>query len=82
MHNKTFLSLMAIVTLMLLPSVTFAADQCQSDSDCADGTLCFLAMNPPVCKPPQPTGGKCRRDEVCASHKCDIPEGQQSGKCE
>jgi hypothetical protein len=58
-----------------------AAGECKSDSDCAAGTYCILALTPPVCKAPQAAGAPCKRDVVCASKKCDIPAGKEAGAC-
>lgn len=75
-----------ILTLTLAASLfvarsALAADECKSDSDCKDGKICVLALNPHVCKPPQPAGAPCKRDVVCASHKCEIAAGKDVGAC-
>jgi len=64
-----------------LSGTAFAGDECKSDGDCKDGKFCIVAVTPHVCKPPQPAGAACKRDVVCASKKCDIPAGKDSGVC-
>jgi hypothetical protein len=59
-----------------------AAAECKSDSECAAGTYCILALTPHVCKAPQAAGATCKRDVVCASKKCDIPSGKDVGTCQ
>ena len=54
---------------------------CASDTDCASGEYCILALSPPVCKVPQEAGASCKRDVVCASGHCAIPEGETAGVC-
>ncbi len=78
---KKMLLQMTVIVAATLPSLAFSADECKSDSDCKDGNVCILALTPPACKPPQPTGEPCKRDVVCASKKCDIPAGQDKGVC-
>lgn len=59
-------------------------DPAKPDAECAAGTVCILAMTPPVCKPPQAAGQPCKRDKVCASNKCEKPEGakpEDKGAC-
>jgi Cys-rich repeat protein len=58
-----------------------APPECKSDTDCAAGTFCILALTPHVCKPPQAAGASCKRDVVCESKKCDIPTGKEVGVC-
>jgi Cys-rich repeat protein len=71
----------AVIASMSLSQLSFAAEQCKSDKDCKEGQVCILALNPPVCKPPQPAGEPCKRDVVCASKKCEIPSGKDVGIC-
>ena len=80
MLNKLLLPATLLTALWSAPSV-LAADECKKDSDCKDGKVCILALNPPVCKPPQPAGQPCKRDVVCASKKCEIPAGKEVGAC-
>jgi len=80
MLKNVFLPVTMLATLFF-SQTAFAADECQSDSDCKDGKLCILALSPHVCKPPQPSGAPCKRDVVCQSKKCDIPSGKDSGSC-
>lgn len=75
-----------IVSLTLFAALGFAQaasadDVCKSDGDCKDGKICILALNPHVCKPPQPAGAACKRDVVCASKKCEIASGKDVGMC-
>lgn len=71
-----------VCTALLASSVAFAAgDECKKDEDCKDGKVCVLAVTPHVCKAPQPAGSPCIRDKVCASGKCDMPEGKKAGTC-
>jgi len=78
---KSLLSAGLIVSLYSFSQVSFAADQCKDDKDCKNGEVCILAMNPPVCKPPQEAGAACKRDVVCASKKCEIAPGKDVGVC-
>jgi Cys-rich repeat protein len=71
----------AVIASMSLSQLSFAAEQCKSDKDCKEGQVCILALNPPVCKPPQAAGEPCKRDVVCASKKCEIPSGKDVGIC-
>jgi len=80
MFKQLLLPLTVIVSVSF-SHVSFAAEECKSDKDCKDGEVCILALNPPVCKPPQPAGEPCKRDVVCASKKCDIPAGKDVGVC-
>lgn len=80
MTGRLWISLTAIAT-MALAQATYAAEECKSDKDCKDGSVCILALTPPVCKPPQPAGEPCKRDVVCASKKCEIPSGKDAGIC-
>ena len=70
-----------LLSFACLSGTAFAGDECKSDGDCKDGKLCIVAVNPHVCKPPQPAGAACKRDVVCASKKCDIPAGKDAGVC-
>jgi hypothetical protein len=80
MLNKLLLAM--IVAMSMLSQSSFAAaDQCKVDKDCKDGNVCVLALTPHVCKPPQAAGAPCVRDAVCASKKCDWPEGKEKGTC-
>lgn len=85
MFNKFLVSMAMIVSISLLPQVSFAADaaadECKVDADCKDGKVCILAVTPHACKAPQPAGAACKRDAVCASKKCDIPDGKDAGTC-
>jgi len=58
-----------------------APPECKTDTDCAAGNFCILALTPHVCKPPQPAGATCKRDVVCESKKCEIPSGKEVGAC-
>lgn len=78
---KRFLLPLMMLTALAVPAAAFAADECKSDADCKDGKLCILALKPPVCKAPQPAGAPCKRDVVCASKKCEIPTGKDTGAC-
>jgi hypothetical protein len=80
MLKKMIVSATLFAALGLAQSAS-AEETCKSDADCKGGTLCILAANPPVCKPPQPAGAACKRDVVCASKKCEIPAGKDAGKC-
>jgi len=81
MLKNRLLSMIMVVSLFSLPQVSFAENECKSDKDCKDNTVCVLAANPPVCKPPQPAGAACKRDAVCSSGKCDIPADKDVGSC-
>lgn len=78
---KKLLFPVAVMASICLSQAAFAAEECKSDTDCKDGKICILALTPPVCKPPQPTGEPCKRDVVCASKKCEIPAGKEAGIC-
>ena len=78
---KKLLSMTALLTSVLLSQAAHAADECKTDGDCKDGKVCILALNPHVCKPPQPAGAPCKRDVVCSSKKCEIPTGKEVGAC-
>jgi len=67
--------------LSFASSVSLAADECKDDSGCKDGNVCILAVTPHVCKAPQPAGEACKRDKVCASQKCDMSAGKETGVC-
>jgi hypothetical protein len=71
----------ALLTALCSANGALAADECKSDTDCKDGKVCILALNPHVCKPPQAAGAACKRDVVCASKKCEIPAGKDVGAC-
>lgn len=90
MVNKRLLSIAMIVSMSFFSQVSFADDvKCGAsasdpDAECAKGTVCILAMDPPVCKPPLAKGSACKRDKVCASNKCEKPEGagpKDKGTC-
>jgi hypothetical protein len=81
MRNKLLLSLAVVASLSLLPSISFAADECQADKDCKGGNVCILALTPHACKAPQAAGAVCKRDAVCISKSCDIPAGKDVGVC-
>ncbi len=80
MLKSTLLALSFLMSSMVA-GTALAADECKSDGDCKDGKVCILALNPHVCKPPQPAGAACKRDVVCASKKCEIPTGKEVGAC-
>lgn len=81
MLNKFLLST-ALIVSMSLSTISFAADtECKEDKDCKDGTVCVMALTPHLCKAPQPAGATCKRDQACASKKCDIPTGKDAGTC-
>lgn len=80
MRNSWLLSLALLASSVFAGSAS-AADECKSDADCKDGKVCILALNPHVCKPPQPAGAPCKRDVVCSSKKCEIPTGKEVGAC-
>jgi hypothetical protein len=80
--RKGFLLVAAVAASLLLHTpVSYAADECKSDADCKQGTICVLVLNPHVCKPPQAPGSACVRDAGCASKKCDVPAGKSVGAC-
>jgi hypothetical protein len=79
--KRVLISAALLITLGSSPPALAAEDECKSDSDCKEGTLCILAATPHVCKPPQAAGAVCKRDVVCASKKCDIPDGKDAGVC-
>ena len=81
MFNKLLLSIVMAVSMSLVSQMSFAADECKGDEDCKDGKVCILALKPPVCKEPQAAGAACKRDAVCASKKCEIPDGKDAGSC-
>ena len=87
MFNKLLLSMAMIVSMAFLAQESFGADiKCGAsatdpDAECAKGTVCILAMEPPVCKPPLEKGKACKRDKVCASNKCEKPAGADKGTC-
>lgn len=82
MFNKFLLSIALIVSASLASQMAFASeDECKGDKDCKDGKVCILAAKPHVCKAPQAAGAACKRDAVCISKKCDIPEGKDAGLC-
>ncbi|MBF0626817.1 MAG: hypothetical protein HQL91_01210 [Magnetococcales bacterium] len=84
------LTVVLLTATVALAGVAFAddlkcgADPANPDAECGAGTVCILAMNPPVCKPPLPAGQACKRDKVCASNKCEKPDGakpEDKGVC-
>jgi hypothetical protein len=79
--KRVLISVTLLMALGFTTSALAADDECKSDSDCKKGTLCILAATPHVCKPPQAAGAACKRDLVCASKKCDIPDGKDAGIC-
>ena len=81
MCNKILLSIAMVVSMSLITQASFAAEECKDDKDCKDGNVCVMAVTPHECKAPQPAGAACKRDAVCASKKCDIPEGKDIGAC-
>lgn len=84
MFNKILLSIAMIASLAMAQTAFAAADECKVDKDCEakkPGNVCVLAITPHVCKPPQAAGAPCVRDAVCASKKCDWPEGKEKGTC-
>ena len=70
-----------IVSLSFLSRVSFATDECKDDKDWKDGNVCILALTPHICKAPQEAGAACKREAVCASKKCELPEGKEIGAC-
>jgi len=80
MFNKLLLSAAMIVTISF-SQASLAADECNGDTDCKDGKVCIMAVTPHACKEPQAAGAACKRDAVCASKKCDIPDGKDVGAC-
>ena len=76
-----FLLPATLLAMLVASSTALAGDECKSDADCKDGKVCILALNPHVCKPPQPAGAPCKRDVVCQSKKCEIPTGKEVGAC-
>ncbi|MEO5354557.1 MAG: hypothetical protein H7835_15245 [Magnetococcus sp. XQGC-1] len=76
--------LAVIAVAALLTGTAFAedikcgADPSKPDAECGAGTVCILAMSPPVCKAPLPAGQACKRDKVCASNKCEKPAGAKA----
>lgn len=81
MLNKFLLSMALTVSMSLVSQAAFAADECTDDKDCKDGNVCIMALTPHVCKAPQEAGAACKRDAVCASKKCEIPDGKEVGAC-
>lgn len=81
MFNKLLLSTTLIVSMSLVSQMSFAADECTDDKDCKDGAVCIMALTPHICKAPQEAGAACKRDAVCASKKCEIPDGKEVGVC-
>lgn len=81
MLKKMFVSLTLLAALGFAQAASAGDEVCKSDSDCKDGKVCILALNPHVCKPPQPAGAACKRDVVCASKKCEIASGKDVGMC-
>lgn len=81
MRDGLFLSAVMAASLLLCTQSSYAASECNGDSDCKEGTICVLALKPHVCKPPQAPGSACVRDAGCASKKCDIPTGKSLGVC-
>ena len=80
MLNKILLSTAMILSLTLITSAAFA-NECKTDVDCKDGTVCVMALTPHQCKAPQAAGATCKRDAVCISKKCEIPAGKDAGVC-
>ncbi len=78
---KFLLSTVVAMSMSLVSYGSFAEDECKGDADCKDGKVCILALKPPVCKDPQPAGAPCKRDAVCASKKCEVPDGKEVGSC-
>jgi hypothetical protein len=82
MFKKLLLSAAVMVSMSLVSQASFAAgDECKVDKDCGEGKVCVLALTPHQCKAPQAAGAPCVRDAVCASKKCDWPEGKDKGTC-
>jgi hypothetical protein len=82
---KKLLWSMAMVASMSFAPAAFSADaakdECLADKDCKDGKVCIMAATPHVCKAPQAAGAACKRDAVCVSKKCEIPDGKEIGVC-
>ncbi|MBF0426273.1 MAG: hypothetical protein HQL66_10710 [Magnetococcales bacterium] len=55
--------------------VKCGANAANPDAECGPGTVCILAMTPPVCKPTLAVGQPCVRDKVCQSNKCEKAAG-------
>lgn len=75
---KNLVLLSAAVTFagaVFADDVKCGADPSKPDAECGPGTVCILVMNPPVCRPPLAAGQACKRDKICASNKCEKPEG-------
>ncbi len=81
MSNKLLLSIVLTISAAFVSQTAFAADECKDDSECKDGTVCIMAVTPHICKAPQEAGAACKRDAVCASKKCEIPDGKEVGAC-
>ena len=87
MFKKLVLTVAMIVSMAFVAQDSFAADtKCGAsakdpDAECGKGTVCILAMDPPVCKPPLEKGKPCKRDKVCVSNKCEKPAGADKGTC-
>ncbi|MEO5364207.1 MAG: hypothetical protein H7838_11380 [Magnetococcus sp. DMHC-8] len=79
------LVILAVATVLagaaFADDVKCGADPAKPDAECGAGTVCILAMTPPVCKPPLPAGQACKRDKVCASNQCEKPAGADKGVC-
>ena len=59
-----------LLSLLVVSSMSVFADECGADK-----------ANPKVCKDPLPAGSACKRDKICDSGKCDIPDGAEKGTC-
>ena len=87
MFTKVLLSVATVASMSLFSQASFSADvKCGAsatnpDAECTGGTVCILAMDPPVCRPPQAAGSACKRDKVCASNKCEKAAGAEKGVC-
>ena len=81
MRDRLLLSAVMAASLFLFTPLSYADSECKGDADCKEGTICVLALNPHVCKPPQAPGSACVRDVGCASKKCDILAGKSVGVC-
>jgi len=74
--------IVSLTTLVLFSSsLAFADTACKKDEDCKGAEVCILVLKPPVCKPPQAAGKPCKRDKVCASNKCELSAGKDTGTC-
>ncbi|WP_130472003.1 Dickkopf N-terminal cysteine-rich domain-containing protein [Candidatus Magnetaquicoccus inordinatus] len=87
MLKKLVVSLFAAAALAgsaFAEDIKCGANAANPDAECGGGTICILAMSPPVCRPPLPAGQACKRDKVCASNQCEKAAGakpEDKGVC-